>query len=164
MEDNNYNPDNRTHNNVKKGSGGKIVGVVTLVVVVAIAGFLGGMAYQKGHQKAASGNAFASGNNSQFPSGGFGGSGPGGGQMPGGFGTVTAVSDSSITVQNTRSGSSTTYSITSSTTVTNNGSTAAVSDIKAGDTVIVQTSSSDSTTATQIIDNPNINGGPPSSS
>lgn len=52
-------------------------------------------------------------------------------------GTVTAVSDSSITVKTAR-GTTVTYTITSSTTVDNNGSSASVSDIKVGDTVAVR--------------------------
>lgn len=96
--------------------------------------------------------------------GAFGGqSQQGGGMMRrmGAFGTVTAVSDDSITIKDQMQGSTTTYAITSSTTVTNNGSSASVSDIKVDDTVAIQTdnsSSGDSTTATSILLNPSMRG------
>lgn len=159
VEDN-YNPNPRSDSRIRKKPTNKLIGLAALVIAVGLASFFGGIQYQKGQQKTASTNNSFTSNNGQFPSsGGFNGGGPGGRQM-GGFGTVTAVNDSSISVQNSRSGSITTYSITSSTTVSDNGSTASVSNIQTGDTVIVQTSSSSSTTATQIIVNPSFNGGP----
>jgi hypothetical protein len=131
--------------------------ILTVVVIALIvASFVGGMAYLKKNQTTAN-----TGSKNGFS--GFGGQSgqgrPNGGQM-GGFGTVAAISSTSITVQNPRSGTSKTFTITSSTTVTNNGSTASISDIKTGDMVIVRPASSGSTTASQIIVNPTMNGGP----
>lgn len=77
----------------------------------------------------------------------------------GSFGEVTAVSDSSITIttrerfnQNNSSSTSTskTFTINSSTTITVDGSTGSVSDIKTGDTVMIEASSSDSSVAASI--------------
>lgn len=129
-------------------------GAVTVAAVVLCGiSFVGGMAYGKDHAKPSSVNT-----GGQF---GFqGGNGPGGfraGQRPN-IGEVKAVSSDSITVSNAQSGSDQAFKITSGTTVENNGATGAVSDIKTGDTVVIQTDSSDSSTATRIILNPNLQG------
>ena len=127
------------------------VGVVIVVIVLCGLSFLGGTAYGK-HSQAPTTTASA----------GFRGSGgPGGGRFSngGGFGQVTAVSSSSITLQNPMSGTSNTYSITSSTGITDNGQTVTASDIQVGDTIIVRVASSGSTTASSIIVNPNVGGG-----
>ena len=131
----------------------KWIGIVLIVAIVGIGGFLGGISYQKGHQKTVSSSVFGS-------RAGAGLGGPRGGQM-GGFGTVASISASSISVKNSQSGSTTTYTITSSTTITNNGSAATTSDIQTGDTVIVQPIGSGSTTASQIIVNPSMPSGGP---
>ena len=129
-----------------------VIGMTILVAVVSAASFFGGMAYQKKNQQSVANNVSPASENRQLPSeGSFGGRG---GQQMGGFGTVAAISESSISVKNSRSGSTTTYSITSSTTISNNGSAASVSEIKTGDTVMVRTSGSDLTAATQIMVNP----------
>lgn len=93
------------------------------------------------------------------------------GMMRGGFGTVTEVTDSSVTIsaqlpmsQDQGSQETTTYTVTSSTKVANSGETAAVSDIKVGDRVMIQTDNSDSKTATSIEINPQMRGGPGMSS
>ncbi|MFI7587205.1 hypothetical protein ACIB24_09045 [Spongisporangium articulatum] len=70
-------------------------------------------------------------------------SGPGGnGQMPGGAapasGTITAIDSSSITVKSS-SGTSTTYTLADDVAVENDGTTASVSDLAVGDTVVVLT-------------------------
>ena len=129
-----------------------VVLAVVGAVIIAAAGFFGGVAYQKHHGDTASSTA-----QSRFADG------PGGfGQrrMNGSLGSVTAVSDTSITVQDQRSGTSKTYTIDSSTSVTSNGAAATDSDIKIGDTVLISTSSSTSTTATRILLNPSFGGGP----
>lgn len=78
----------------------------------------------------------------------------------GNIGTVTAVTDSSITVKNSRSGESTTYTISASTNITKASDPITVSQIAVNDTVLVQTGqNSSSATATRIIVNPSF--GPP---
>lgn len=131
--------------------------VVAVIVVVVLCGlsFLAGSAYGKHHAKSASPSTAAFG-------GGFGGGGGGYGgaaRNGGGFGQVTAVSSTSITVQNPRSGTSTTYTITSSTTITDNGQTVSASSIQTGATVIIRVASSGSKTATSILVNPSYGGG-----
>jgi hypothetical protein len=125
-----------------------------IVIVVFIIGFLGGMAYQKGHTKHAAAVVSSSG------SSGSGGPGSGGfRRRSGGIGQVTAVSPTSITISNTRTGASSTYAITGSTTITDNGQAVTTSDIQAGSTVLVMTSASDTSTATSILVNPSFGGG-----
>lgn len=142
----------------------KIGAIIAAVVVLCGISFVAGMGYQKGHTKTAT-----SQNTGQFGQGGnqggFGGPGGGfrNGQRPN-VGEVKAVSSDSITISNQRSGSDQTFKLTSSTSVNNDGNSASVSDIKVGDTVVIQTDSSDTSTATQIILNPNFQGPQPSSS
>jgi hypothetical protein len=103
----------------------------------------------------------------------------GGQQMGGGFGmrggtrgSVTAVTDTSITVEDSRQNTTVTYTITDSTTITDGGETANISDIAVGDSVMIQsdgdTLSSDDAatkTATSIARNPTMpSGGPGTSS
>lgn len=136
-------------------------GVIAVVALILCGiSFSAGMSYQKG--KKTTDTTASTSDNGQFPTQG---GGPGGGM--GGFGNgqrpnigeVKAVASDSITVSNQRSGTDQTFKITSSTTVQSDGSTAAVSDIKAGDTVLITTDSSDTSTATQIVLNPSF--GPP---
>ena len=72
------------------------------------------------------------------------------------LGEVTKVSSDSITVTDQRSGTETTYKITSDTAITKDSKTASTSDIATGDTVMVR--SSDSSTATAIDVNPTMGG------
>ncbi|HEX4774031.1 MAG TPA: hypothetical protein VH234_00755 [Candidatus Saccharimonadales bacterium] len=127
---------------------------ITLVVIAVILcglSFVAGMAYQKGHTKTTS---------SANTTGLTGGQGRGGfGRRAGGLGQVTAVSSTSITISNQRTGASTTYSITPSTTITDNGQTVTTSDIQNGSTVLIMTSGSSNTTATSIVVSPNFGGG-----
>ncbi|QHN42849.1 hypothetical protein GII36_03215 [Candidatus Mycosynbacter amalyticus] len=137
------------------------IAIVVAIVVSAGAGLFAGMQIGK-----ASNGSGMQGMDSM--SGQRGGSG----MMRGGFGTVTTVSDSSVTIESrmmrmgqgdsdsNSEGSTTTYKITSDTKVTNNGEAAAISDIKTGDTVRVETSNSSSDTATTIELNPQMRGGP----
>lgn len=69
-------------------------------------------------------------------------------------GAITAISASSITVKDTRTGQGVTFAITSGTSVTDANATASVSDLKVGDSVRVQSASSTSTDATRIELNP----------
>jgi hypothetical protein len=130
---------------------------IVAVVALVLSGmsFGAGMSYQKGKQT----NTYAASTNDN---GQFLMSGPGEFNGQGGFingqrptvGEVLAISSDSITIQSARSDLSQTFKITSSTTVRNRGATASVSDIKTGDTVLVTTDSSDTSTATQILLNP----------
>ncbi len=131
------------------------------VIVIAVVSFFGGVQYQKGQHVAILTTASQAGRQSQ---GGFGGRM--GGARSGGFGTVTAVSSDSITISQrsfgpdaSGSGTSKTYTINASTAITDNGTTATSSDINTGDTVIIRTSDTTSTVATQITVNPTIGGG-----
>ena len=131
----------------------RTAGLIAVVVFLCVLSFFGGRQYQKHH--GGSSNAAASSGRGNFPGGG----GFGGARRSGGIGSVTAISSSSITVNDQRSGSSKTYSITSSTQITDNGSTVDYTDIKTGDTVLVSADSSTSTTATRILVNPSFGGG-----
>ncbi len=132
----------------------RTLGLAGLVIVLCGLSFWGGTAYQKGHAPKAIATTSSSGGSG---AGGFGGGGRG--RFSGGLGQVTAVSTSSITITNQRTNASTTYSITSSTTITDSGQTVTASDIQTGDTVLVSTSGSASTTATRILVNPSFGGG-----
>jgi hypothetical protein len=130
---------------------------VVVLVIVAATGFFSGVAYESGHAKSAA----ASTNSRTDRAGAFGG-GRGGysgydGQRPT-FGSVTAVSSSSISVQGQGSSTTTTFSITSSTNITDNGSAVAASDIKVGDTVIIRASTTSTSQAGTIQVNPNFGG------
>lgn len=131
----------------------KAGGLVLVAIILCGISFAAGMSYQKNHTK---GTLTASTGGGQFgPPGGTGGLRSG--QRPN-IGEVKSVSSDSITISDSRSGSDKTFKITSDTTVSNNGTSGSVSDIKTGDTVIVQADSSDSSTASRIILNPNFQG------
>lgn len=126
---------------------------VAAVLVIGVS-FFAGVQYQKGHTTARLNGTQAG----AFSANGYSGMGSRMGTRAGGFGTVTAVSGSSITISlrefgpNSSSSSATskTYAITDATTVTVEGATGSVSDIQTGDTVFVRTASSTSTVATEI--------------
>lgn len=69
-------------------------------------------------------------------------------------GAITAVSATSITVKDTRTGQGVTFGITSSTSVTDANATASVSTLKVGDEVRIQSANTTSTDATLIELNP----------
>jgi len=127
--------------------------IVAIFVVAVGISFYAGVSYQKHQTKTVVANAGANG------------FGPGQGSFRGGragnrvVGAVTAVSATSISVQNPRTGTTTTLAITSATTITNNGASAAASDIQVGSTVFVTKSSSDATQAATIAINPGYGGG-----
>ncbi len=124
-----------------------IVGVIIIVILCGLS-FGGGVAYEKSRPKSAAGPVAAG-----F---GSGGSGPMRGNAS--IGQVTAVSASSITVNDQRSGSSKTYTISSSTTITDNGQAAAAGSIATGDTVLVIADGNNSTAAARIMVNPSFGG------
>ncbi len=137
--------------------------VITGVVVAVIAGvaFMSGVQYQK--RKTTTAKAVVTTNASvpQFNGGAAAGGVPSGARRGRGgvFGTVSAVSDSSITVTNSRTNADQTLSITSATVITNSGATASVSDIQSGDSVVITPDTSDSTVAARIMVNPAFPGG-----
>jgi len=125
----------------------KMIGTIVMVIILCIISFFIGDSYGKSHAKTTASVA-----TTNRYGGGYGGSFSGGFRSGNGsFGQVTAISSSSITIQNPRSGTSTTYSITGSTTITDNGQTIAASAIQTGNTVLVRVASSGSTTATSIM-------------
>lgn len=138
---------------------------VCAAIAISIGSFFGGMQFQKSRTKplATFGNQqFAGGEQFSFGQGDMNGGPRMGG--PRGFngtiGTVTEISASSITVQNERSNTTKTYAITTDTQITNDGTAATSSDITKGDTVLVTTDSTDTSTATKITLNPTM-GTPP---
>jgi hypothetical protein len=131
----------------------RTLGLLAVVVVLCVLSFWGGTRYED-HHGAKISTSTTSGSTG---GGGFGTSGRA--RLSGGFGQVTAVSSSSITITNQRTSASTTYTITASTTITDNGQTVTTSDIQTGDTVLIRTSGSGSTTATGITVNPSFGGG-----
>lgn len=135
------------------------ISLVVIAVVLATISFSAGMQYQKAKTPAnptAKVVSTQTGSNGPADASGFGRRGPRGNRA---FGTVNAVSSSSITVQ-TRSGNSATYTITSSTTMSNDGQSGNVSDIQTGDTVILTLDSSNTQNVTSILLNPSFGGGP----
>jgi hypothetical protein len=129
------------------------IGVV--FVIASAGGVLVGM--QLGKSKQTSTTSLTNGT----PDGaqGFGIRGEGGMMGRGAMGTVTKVSDSSITISDDRLGSDQTFGITSSTKVTSDGASASIADVKTGLRVLVQadsasTTSSDTSAASQIMINP----------
>jgi hypothetical protein len=130
------------------------LGWAAVAVVLLAVGFWSGLIYQKHHTKTVASNSVSASSNGLAGRGGFGG-----GRRLGGFGQVTAVSPTSITITNQRTGASTTYAITSGTAITDNGQAVTTTDIQTGDTVIITNASSSSTTATRILVNPSFGGG-----
>ncbi|NPV59944.1 MAG: hypothetical protein HPY75_09800 [Actinobacteria bacterium] len=76
----------------------------------------------------------------------------------GAIGEVTAISESKITIEDERSGSSRTYSIKSSTQILDGEKEAEIDDIEVGDRVMVVPDGSDAGAAARIIINPGMGG------
>ena len=125
-----------------------------VVILSCFIGFIGGVNYQKHHSNTITPTTASTTGGFSGQSGGFGG------RRGGGFGQVTTVTASSISVANQRTGTTKTYTVNSSTTITNSGQVAALSDIQTGDTVIITVSSTDSTLATAIVVNPSFGEAP----
>lgn len=125
---------------------------MAIAVIFGGLGFFGGAAYQKSNSSS-----------TVSATGSMNGGAMGGGQMQnGGFGTVSAVSDGSITITEQRQGTTTkTYTITTDTKIIDGTATATVGAIATGDRVMIQTDGSTSTTATQITINPEMPSGGP---
>lgn len=131
----------------------KPIAAAAVLVVVAGVAFFGGVAYERGQVKHMHGVTTGG----QFSGAGFGGRS---GFRRGVFGTVTAVSNTSITVQDQRTGTTATYVITSTTAIVDNGSTVTASDIQNGDTVMVRVSTANTSQAATIEVNPSFGGVP----
>ncbi len=140
-------PSKKTRDNIYS----KIFLVFLAFLLVAGFSFWGGTAYQKSHSRVGVANV------SSIYGGEAGGNFSGHARY-GGFGTVTAISSTTISVQDFRSGTVTSYAITPSTVITDNGTTVSYSDIANGDRVIVMASSSSPTVASTINVNPNYGG------
>jgi hypothetical protein len=121
-------------------------GILTVACCIS---FVAGVLSQKGHNDntldTQTGTTSQYGTNNQLAQG------MGAGRMRGGaFGTVTAISETSITIDDQRQGTEATYTITSDTTISDSGTTATISDIAEGDTVMIAPDPSDSGTAATI--------------
>lgn len=125
--------------------------ILALLIIVGIS-FYAGTYYQKHHQPTLTSSHLSGQAAGQF--GGFGGRL--GDRV---IGQVTAISSTSISVQNSRTGSTDTLSITSSTQITNAGQAVAVGSIQVGNTVFVTENSSDTSQASSILVNPSFGGG-----
>jgi hypothetical protein len=128
-----------------------IATIVVVIILCALSFGLGVISQKHGTKTVVATSSVTGGH--------FTGGGGFGGHRSGGFGQVTAVSPTSITITNERSGASSTYAITASTTITDSGQTVTTSSIQTGDTVIIMTSSSSTSTATSILVNPSFGGG-----
>lgn len=157
-----YDGESRPSQHTKVNNGGWWAALAATLVVGVVGGLVIGIQIGKNDSSttAATGGQF--GNGVMGSDGGM----RGGGTM----GTVTAVTSDSIVVEDTRQNTTVTYAITSDTTVTDDGTTASVSDIAVGDTVLIRatsTSSSSSSdgsattkTASSIVLNPSMQSGP----
>jgi hypothetical protein len=148
-------PHYHNYNSPKGSSLAKPISAIILLVIVAALGFFAGISYEKGHNKSPLTADTAS---SRYGAGSGGYSGGFGGQRPT-FGTVAAISSTSISVQDSRSDTNETLAITSSTTITDNGQSVSASDIQTGETVAVFASSTNSSQASKILVNPSYGGG-----
>jgi len=122
----------------------KIVLIIIAALAYSVVIFYIGVAYQKHHNKTPI--AANKTTNGQF--GNFGGRG--GSFANRLFGSVTAVSPTSITVANPRTNSTTTVTINSSTTITDNQQTISTSSISIGEEVIVALNPNNTSFATSI--------------
>jgi hypothetical protein len=145
-----------TYSPSKRVQGNNIIWLAPLgVILLCGLSFFAGTGYEKGHVKSTSASATATGG---FGNRTGGRSGRFAGQRPN-IGDVTAISPTSITIQDSFDNSTKTFSITSTTTVTNGSQTGAISDIQTGQRALVRTSSTTSTQATAIDINPSFGGG-----
>lgn len=125
--------------NTNKVMWGVAAAAYTLIV------FFIGVAFEKNHNKSSSLSAI---NSNTGVANGFGGrQGRFANRL---FGTVIAVTPNSITVQNSRSGTSSTILITSSTAITANQQTTSISSIAVGKTVLIALNPANTSDATSI--------------
>ena len=122
------------------------IGVIVALIALPIAGFVAGMQYQK-----------QTGQSTTMAQGQFGENGA---RMfrGGAFGTVKAVSDTSITVTERRDSSDKTYTITSDTTYKNGTEAATAADVKVGNSVMLTLDTNDTSKVTAVTLNPAMGG------
>ena len=139
----------------KKPTINKAVFIIVFAILLTSSSFYAGIQYQKDH-----GSVNGKTNNTPASSNGVGGFGSRGRFSSANrvIGQVTAISASSITVQDTRSGTSSTLAIVSSTQITDNGSSVTASDIQSGETVFITKDSTNPSNASSIIVNPGFGG------
>jgi len=130
----------------KKITSGVVLSVVVALLLGSVGGFVAGTHIKMGSDKTAT----------MSPSNADGTmNGRMGGRGMGTMGSVTKVADDSITIQDNRTGSSSTYAITDDTTITEDGSSVELNDIVSGDSVMIRTDgSSDTSQASSVIVNP----------
>lgn len=152
--------ENRRRSAVSSQQGRKVTVPVTLLTQIAVVVVLCGLSFYAGSASQRHNNKNAKGlqSSANDPAGNQRGGRFGGARRAGTIGQVTAVSDTSITVNDQRSGTSKTFSIDSSTMISNDGQTVAANSITTSDTVLVSTSSTTSTVATRILVNPAFGG------
>ncbi len=120
------------------------------LIIVAGLSFYGGVSYENNHKT--NSTAAAASTTGLGRGGRFGGSNRVTGQ-------VTAVSATSISVQNTSTNATTTLAITSSTQISDNGQTVTYSDIQVGSAVFVSENTTNTSQAARILVNPSFGGG-----
>ncbi len=131
------------NNAANNGQYNKRILFIVAAIAYSVIIFYLGISYQKNHSK----SAIASSATNQFS--GFSGRG-GAGFANRLFGPVTAVNSGSITVQNARTGTTTTVAINSSTVITENQQTVGVSSITVGSNVMVSLNPSNTSIAATI--------------
>jgi hypothetical protein len=122
-----------------------------LVAGLCAASFYGGTAFQKSHDKSLLPQTVSGVSAFGTVSAGTPESGT---KMMAEAGTVTAVSDTSISVQSGPSGTAKTYTIDTATKIMNAGAAGSLSNIKVGDMVLIETTGDNSELATRVVLNP----------
>ncbi len=144
----------------KAPSGGKItlskrhVIAVLVIVLVSVFSFVLGVQYERNHRKIQGQIQAMPGLYTNRFDGEFGAR-AGHPKHRGVFGQVTAVSGSSITIKNTRTNSTATYSISTNTTFSDGGQTSSIAAIKVGDNVLIVPNPSDTKEAESVMRNTN---------
>jgi hypothetical protein len=129
-----YQPNRQRHSQSSPKIVNYIIGSGALIIVGAVS-FFGGIQVGESHTAAQDQNQQA---NNMHAGSGFG-TGTGGRRM-GTIGSVTAITDSSITILDERTNENTTYRITADTTITKNGTAVALSSITKNETVMIRVS------------------------
>lgn len=154
MEENTESKSRVTKGHINKPVINKAIFILVFAVLLVSASFYAGILYQKNHGSVSNGTStLASGRN--------GAESFGGGRFAGSdrvIGQVTAISSSSITVQDVRSGTSSTFAIVSTTQISDNGSSVSSSDISDGETVFITKDTSSPSNAARILVNPSFGG------
>lgn len=119
--------------------------IAVWVAVLGVSSLIGVVGVFLGMQLSKDSSAISSPQNMSAPSGQISGGPSDSGGRPnrrmGAMGTVTAISDNSITIKDTMQNSEVTFTLDAATTVSDSGSDSSIDAIKVGDTVFVRTSS-----------------------